>query len=182
MIVTEQQLLATLVPHGLGIDPRHGRIDFIAAPNVFRRRLLITADPLRAEPPNPVSIALASAQAVASATAGHLAESGIAPLYLRPNEPWEVVFDSADKEPWSAALSALPQPVDRSELRGSVAIEISPRETPLPRVIEPLLQGLAAADAILFAPAALVVKVHRAREIWFSSPDPALLPRLDIAD
>lgn len=180
MIVTEPQLLATLAPHGLGIDPRHGRIDFLAATNVFRRRLVIAANPARAESPNPVSLALPSAAAVATATAGHLAESGVAPLYLRPNEPWELVFAGADAAKWNAALAVLSPPIPLAELRGLAAIELAPRDTPLPQLLEPLLAGLTTADAILFAPAELVVKVHRDREVWFSSPNPALLPRLDI--
>jgi hypothetical protein len=179
VIIPFEQLSQRLAAYG--IRPRYsnsGRFDFEPGVQVQRRCLMAGPDASIRASLRPCCADLHTAEEVAAATAGHLAELGAAPLYLVPHVHWEHEMLDHCPEVWRQVLQLAGQPSDDPGLTGGNAVELEARGTPLAAMIRLLLQGLQQADALLLGELPLIVKVHHHRQVWFSSPDTALLPVL----
>lgn len=179
MILPGIELIGRLAPQGICLAEQGGDVEFAGDATVFRRRLIVDASAVDAEI-SLVCLRFRTASEVASFAAGHLAEQGIAPLFLKPAASWESQLTGATRPAWEAALDVIGMPVDEPALTGDAAIELIAGQTALPRLIETFLALRNRADVLLLSETPLVVTVTHQGQVWFTSKAPTLLPTIEV--
>lgn len=179
MILPGIELIGRLAPQGICLNEQCGDVEFAGDATVFRRRLLVDEAAVDAEI-SLVCLRFRTAPEVASFAAGHLAEQGIAPLFLKPAAMWESQLTGPTRPAWEAALDVIGMPIDEPALTGDAAIELISGQTALPRLFETLMSLRNRADALFLSDAPLVVTVTTAGQVWFTSKAPTLLPTIEV--
>jgi hypothetical protein len=119
-------------------------------------------------------------EGIAMAAAGHLAELGLAPLFLVPPQPWATLRIGAAWPAWQTLLGELNLSSADAAPSSQAAIELFPGRTPLPRVINLLLGKAGGKGAILVADAPMLVTIRGDQGIAWRSTIGALLPKLKL--